>query len=70
MCVEVSLRGVSPPRRAIGGSTTGRLLILKEGAVAVVKEGVEIARVTELQADCLAGVWAHHSQQKWKGGQT
>jgi CRP/FNR family cyclic AMP-dependent transcriptional regulator len=28
-------------------STTGRLLILKEGAVAVVKEGVEIARVTE-----------------------
>src|SRR5213593_3118443 len=28
-------------------STTGRLLILKEGEVAVVKEGVEIARVTE-----------------------
>jgi CRP-like cAMP-binding protein len=28
-------------------STTDRLLILKEGAVAVVKEGVEIARVTE-----------------------
>jgi CRP-like cAMP-binding protein len=28
-------------------STTGRLLILKEGAGAVVKEGVEIARVTE-----------------------
>ena len=28
-------------------STTGRLLILQEGAVAVVKEGVEIARVTE-----------------------
>src|SRR5262249_24015254 len=28
-------------------STTGRLLILKGGAVAVVKEGVEIARVTE-----------------------
>src|SRR5262245_31280770 len=28
-------------------STTGRLLILKEGAVEVVKEGVEIARVTE-----------------------
>src|SRR6478672_4637961 len=28
-------------------SATGRLLILKEGAVAVVKEGVEIARVTE-----------------------
>jgi CRP/FNR family transcriptional regulator, cyclic AMP receptor protein len=29
------------------GSTTGRLLILKEGVVAVVKEGVEIAKVTE-----------------------
>lgn len=28
-------------------STTGRLLILKKGAVAVLKEGVEIARVTE-----------------------
>ncbi len=28
-------------------STTGRLLILKEGAVTVVKEGVEIAKVTE-----------------------
>jgi CRP/FNR family transcriptional regulator, cyclic AMP receptor protein len=28
-------------------STTGRLLILKEGTVAVEKEGVEIARVTE-----------------------
>jgi CRP-like cAMP-binding protein len=28
-------------------SSTGRLLILKEGAVAVVKEGVEIAKVTE-----------------------
>src|SRR6476620_11938056 len=28
-------------------STTGQLLILKEGAVAVSKEGVEIARVTE-----------------------
>jgi CRP/FNR family transcriptional regulator, cyclic AMP receptor protein len=28
-------------------STTGRLLILKEGKVAVEKEGVEIARVTE-----------------------
>jgi CRP/FNR family cyclic AMP-dependent transcriptional regulator len=28
-------------------STTGRLLILKEGVVAVVKEGVEIARGTE-----------------------
>ena len=28
-------------------STTGRLLILKEGAVVVVKEGVEIARVVE-----------------------
>jgi hypothetical protein len=26
------------------GSTTGRLLILNEGAVAVVKEGVEIGR--------------------------
>jgi CRP/FNR family transcriptional regulator, cyclic AMP receptor protein len=29
------------------GSRTGRLLILKKGAVAVVKEGVEIARVSE-----------------------
>jgi CRP-like cAMP-binding protein len=29
------------------GSMTGRLLILRQGAVAVVKEGVEIARVTE-----------------------
>src|SRR5262249_59403605 len=29
------------------GLTTGRLLILKKGAVAVEKEGVEIARVTE-----------------------
>ena len=28
-------------------STTGQLLILKEGAVAVLKEGVEIARVAE-----------------------
>ena len=28
-------------------STTGRLLILKEGAVAVLKEGVEIATVTQ-----------------------
>jgi len=28
-------------------STTGRLLIRKEGAVPVVKEGVEIAKVTE-----------------------
>ena len=29
------------------GSATGRLLILKEGAVEVVKEGVQIANVTE-----------------------
>jgi len=29
------------------GSATGRLLILKEGAVTVVKEGVEIAKLTE-----------------------
>ena len=29
-----------------GGSTTGRLLILKEGAVAVVKQGVEIGKIT------------------------
>ena len=29
------------------GSTTGRLLILKEGAVEVVREGVQIAKVTE-----------------------
>src|SRR6266702_2305888 len=29
------------------GSRTDRLLILKKGAVAIVKEGVEIAKVTE-----------------------
>jgi CRP/FNR family cyclic AMP-dependent transcriptional regulator len=29
------------------GSTTGRLLILKQGAVEVLKEGIEIAKVTE-----------------------
>ena len=29
------------------GQTTGRLLILKEGSVAVVKEGTELAKVTE-----------------------
>jgi CRP/FNR family transcriptional regulator, cyclic AMP receptor protein len=29
------------------GSTTGRLLVLKEGAVEVVKDGVQIARVSE-----------------------
>jgi hypothetical protein len=29
------------------GSTTRRLLILREGAVAAVKEGVDIATVTE-----------------------
>src|SRR5436305_1781982 len=29
------------------GSKTGRLLILRKGAVAIVKEGVEIAKVTE-----------------------
>jgi len=29
------------------GSTTGRLLILKEGAVEVVRDGVQIAKVTE-----------------------
>lgn len=28
-------------------SKTGRLLLLKEGAVAIIKDGVEIARVTE-----------------------
>jgi CRP/FNR family cyclic AMP-dependent transcriptional regulator len=28
-------------------STTGRLLILRQGAVAVIKDGVEIAKVTE-----------------------
>ncbi|MGC2079765.1 MAG: cyclic nucleotide-binding domain-containing protein [Xanthobacteraceae bacterium] len=31
----------------LAGSRTGRLLILKKGAVAIVKEGVEIARVSE-----------------------
>jgi len=29
------------------GSKTGRLLILKEGAVAIIGEGIEIAKVTE-----------------------
>ncbi len=29
------------------GSTTGQLLILRKGLVAVIKEGVEIARVTD-----------------------
>src|SRR5262249_4401720 len=29
------------------GSTTGRLLILKSGAVAILKEGIEIGRVAE-----------------------
>jgi len=32
------------------GTKTGRLLILKKGAVAVVKEGVEIAKVSEAGA--------------------
>src|SRR5262249_47766835 len=38
-----------PIRRAspCSPSTTGRLLILKEGAVEVVRDGVQIARVTE-----------------------
>ena len=31
-------------------STTGQLLILKEGAVSVIKEGLEIATVTEAGA--------------------
>lgn len=31
----------------LAGSRTGRLLILKKGSVAVVKDGVEIARVSE-----------------------
>jgi CRP-like cAMP-binding protein len=31
----------------VDGSRTGRLLILKKGAVAIVKEDTEIARVTE-----------------------
>lgn len=31
----------------LAGSRTGRLMILKKGAVAIVKEGVEIARVAE-----------------------
>ena len=29
------------------GSKTGRLLILKEGAVVIVEDGIEIAKVTE-----------------------
>jgi CRP/FNR family cyclic AMP-dependent transcriptional regulator len=31
----------------VAASATGRLLILKQGEVAVIKEGVEIAKVTE-----------------------
>jgi CRP/FNR family transcriptional regulator, cyclic AMP receptor protein len=31
----------------LAGSRTGRLMILKKGSVAIVKEGVEIARVSE-----------------------
>ena len=31
----------------LAGSRTGRLMILKKGAVAIVKAGVEIARVAE-----------------------
>jgi CRP/FNR family transcriptional regulator, cyclic AMP receptor protein len=31
----------------LSGSRTGRLMILKKGAVAVIKEGVEIAKVSE-----------------------
>ena len=31
----------------LAGSRTGRLMILKKGAVAIVKEGVEIAKVSE-----------------------
>ena len=29
------------------GSKTGRLLILRKGAVAIIKEGIEVAKVTE-----------------------
>jgi hypothetical protein len=36
------------------GSRTGRLLILKKGAVAIVKETIEIARVSEPGADASA----------------
>src|SRR5262249_44129999 len=53
--IWASFRGSSPPfhsrrtrpARLSAASTTGRLLILKEGKVAVEKEGIEIARVTE-----------------------
>ncbi len=36
------------------GSRTGRLLILRKGAVAIVKEAIEIAKVAELAQDPIA----------------
>ena len=36
----------------VAGATTGQLLILKKGAVSIVKETIEIAKVTEVGAVC------------------
>src|SRR3954454_5672609 len=44
--VPCSTLGSVRRRLLTAGSTTGRLLILKEGAVEIIKEGVEIAKVT------------------------
>jgi CRP-like cAMP-binding protein len=47
-CGSATLATYQPGETVLAaGSTTGRLLILKQGAVEVVKEGVEIAKVTE-----------------------
>jgi hypothetical protein len=40
----------------VGGSTTGQLLILKKGNVAIVKEDTEIAKVAEPGARMLSRI--------------